>query len=209
MTDVFGDTAAPCAALARKDLILARALNAIGEPYIRKRTGGFEGLFRIITEQQVSVPSAAAVWARCQDAVGEATPEAVLATGANRLGEAGLTRPKQRYVLTLASQFVEGDFHTDELLGLEDAAAMKRLTELLGIGPWTAAIYLLFCEGRIDIWPPGDVALHNAFRAAMRKGPPPSLAEFDARSDKWRPYRGLAAHILWNYHAHLRGRKPH
>jgi DNA-3-methyladenine glycosylase II len=79
---------------------------------------------------------------------------------------------------------------------------------LKGIGPWTASIYLLFCEGRIDIWPPGDVALLGAYAGARRRGPAPAMKDLDRKAAKWAPYRGLAAHILWTYYAHIRGRQP-
>ena len=76
------------------------------------------------------------------------------------------------------------------------------------MGPWTASIYLLFCEGRVDIWPPKDVALKAAYNAAKPRKPLLDQHVLDERAARWRPYRGLAAHILWTYYAHLRGRVP-
>jgi DNA-3-methyladenine glycosylase II len=208
MTDVFADTSAACGSLARKDKTLARALDAIGEPYIRRRPGGFEALFRIIVEQQVSVQSAQAIWARCLKNVEPLAPSRVLALGEDGLRACGLSGPKIRYVLALAEAVERRAFDPGAVADMDDAEAAAALTALKGIGPWTAAIYLLFCEGRIDIWPPGDVALLGAYKAARLRGPMPDMAAFDAKAAKWRPWRGVAAHILWTYYAHIRGRTP-
>lgn len=206
--DVFGDTSDACAALARKEAGLARALDAIEEPHIRRRPGGFEALFRIIVEQQVSVPSAQAIWARCQAGMDCADPDHALRHGEEGLKSFGLSGPKARYVSALAEHWTSGDLNEEKLAQLSDEDASIALQKIKGIGPWTAAIYLLFCEGRVDIWPPGDVALLGAWRATRRRGPLPDMKTLDQRAAKWRPYRGVAAHILWTYYAHLRGRAP-
>lgn len=205
---VFGDVREACGAVAGKDPVIAAALEAIGAPYIRQRPGGFEGLFRIITEQQVSVPSAAAVWARCREGLPSLSPAAAIEAGEDALRGYGLTRPKARYVLALAKAVSSGALDPQALPTLDDDAAREALIAVKGIGPWTAAIYLLFCEGRIDIWPPGDVALLSAFNRAKARGPSVDLAGLEKRSLRWRPHRGLAAHILWTFHAYSRGRKP-
>ncbi|WP_375202083.1 DNA-3-methyladenine glycosylase family protein [Hyphococcus sp.] len=206
--DVFGDTSDACAALAKKDASLARALDAIEKPHIRRRPGGFEALFRIIVEQQVSVPSAQAIWARCQAGMDCADPAHALRQGEDGLRGFGLSGPKVRYVTALADHWTSGDLDEEKLARLSDEEASVALQKIKGIGPWTAAIYLLFCEGRVDIWPPGDVALLGAYRATRRRGPEPDMKFLDSRAAKWRPYRGVAAHILWTYYAHLRGRTP-
>ena len=206
--DVFGDTTGACEALAKKDKALARALAAIEKPYIRRRPGGFEALFRIIVEQQVSVASAQAIWARCQKGVKSMTPRAALRKGEEGLKGLGLSGPKARYVIALAEAVESTDLDLDVLAQMDDGEAAKALQEVKGIGPWTASIYLLFCEGRVDIWPPGDVALLGAYDAARLRGPKPKMKQFDAKAQKWAPYRGVAAHILWTYYAHIRGRTP-
>ena len=210
---VFGDTSAACATLAQKEPILAHALDAIGAPHIRRRPGGFEALFRIIVEQQVSVASAQAIWKRCRGGVKPLTPGAAIAAGEDGLRACGLSGPKIRYVLALADAMQRGDFDPAAVAALSDDDALAALQALKGIGPWTAAIYLLFCEGRIDVWPAGDVALLAAWRDARAgvgkaRGPQPKMAGFDARAARWAPHRGLAAHILWTYYAHIRGRTP-
>ena len=211
--NVFGDVDAHCAELAGKDKTLSHALEAIERPFIRRRTGGFEGLFRIIVEQQVSVPSAQAIWARCREGVAPMTAAAALARGEEGLKALGLTRQKARYVYGLARSAEDGSVDLAAIAALGDADAAAALQQIKGVGPWTAAIYLLFCEGRVDIWPPGDVPLLGAWREARadrlkRPGADPVMAAFDAQAQRWTPYRGLAAHILWTYYAHIRGRTP-
>lgn len=206
--NVFGDTTAACAKLAAKNKTLARALDAIGEPHIRRRSGGFEGLFRIIVEQQVSVPSAQAIWGRCCDGLDAMTAEKALNCGADGLKSFGLSGPKARYVICLAEAIETGALQLEDVSCLDNEAASAALQSVTGIGPWSAGIYLLFCEGRIDIWPPGDVALLAAYKAAQARGPATTMARLDARAANWAPYRGLAAHILWTYYAHIRGRTP-
>ena len=205
---VFDNSTDACAALGKKDATLARALKAIEAPHIRRRPGGFEALFRIIVEQQVSVPSAQAIWARCLKNVSPLTPERALSLGEEGLKACGLSRPKVRYVRALAEDVSSGALDLSALPGLSDEDAAARLQEIKGIGPWTAAIYLLFCEGRVDIWPPNDVALLAAYKSARVRGPYPDQKTFDARAQKWAPYRGVAAHILWTYYAQIRGRTP-
>ncbi len=203
--DVFSDVAKPCAALGRRDRALKTALAAIGKPHIRRRPGGFAGLFRIIVEQQVSVPSAQAIWARCNLAYPAMSPAAVLLGGESSLRAAGLSGPKASYVIALSEAVQSGlDLAS---LDADDLAASQTLQSLKGIGPWTAAIYLLFCEGRADLWPPGDVALQYAYGAALGGGKHPAR-ELDLLAQNWAPWRGLAAHILWTYYAHLKGRVP-
>lgn len=193
-------------ALAREDKGLARALKAIGAPQIRRRDGGFEGLFRIIVEQQVSVASAQAIWGRCRQGVSCGDAAAVESLGIDGLTALGLSTPKARYVSALAARVAQGELDFDGLARADDAEAMARLVSIKGVGPWTAAIYLLFCEGRADIWPPSDVALKHAYAAAS--GEEPDQKKLDGRSAGWAPSRGIAAHILWTYYAHLRGRTP-
>jgi DNA-3-methyladenine glycosylase II len=206
--DAFGDVSKACALLARRDPSLKLALKAIGKPHIRRRQGGFEGLFRIIIEQQVSVPSAQAILKRCAGACAAWTPAEAIAQGEMGLRALGLSTPKARYILALAEAAKNGAFDFAMLADSDDASASATLQALKGVGPWTAAIYLLFCEGRIDIWPPGDVALQHAYGMAAGLGGKIPARDLDEKSERWRPYRGLAAHVLWTYYAHLRGRTP-
>lgn len=207
--NVFADVGAACSDLAKRSVPLARALSEInGRPHIRRRPGGYPGLFRIIVEQQVSVPSAQAILARCDARLGEVSPEKVLGLSEEDLRACGLSGPKVKYVKAVATAIAEGALDPDELATLDNSEAAARLTAIKGIGPWTAAIYLLFCEGRADIWPKGDVALLAAYSAATGFTEKPPMKQFDAMAEAWHPWRGIAAHILWTYYAKLRGRAP-
>ncbi len=204
--DVFSDVGAAARALSKKDPALKSASASIGKPHIRRRDGGFPGLFRIIVEQQVSVTSAQAIWKRCLAGADCASPAAVARLGEDGLKRLGLSAPKARYVLGLALAADAGRIDFAALPALDDAAAQEALIALKGVGPWTASIYLLFCEGRVDIWPPCDVALKHAYNAAS--GLVLDQKSLDRIAGGWRPWRGVAAHILWTYYAQLRGRAP-
>lgn len=201
-------TAAALDHLAAADPVLARAIDAAGPPVVRRRPGGYPGLFRIVVEQQLSVPSARAILARCESRLAGVTPRHVLSTPDDEMRACGLSRPKIRYLRAIAAAIEEGALDLDALPRLPDDEAAARLTATLGIGPWTAAIYLLFCEGRADVWPCGDVALLAAYAAASGFSEKPAQRDFDDRAAAYAPYRGVAAHCLWTYYAHLKGRKP-
>lgn len=204
--DPFGDVTPALRALSRKEPALRRAVAAVGRPHIRRREGGFEGLFRIIVEQQVSVPSAQAIWKRVGEGLDRSCPVSVGCAGEEGLCALGLSRPKARYVAGLADAVRSGALSFDAVAALPDDEAAEALIALKGVGPWTAAIYLLFCEGRVDIWPQNDVALLRAYEAAS--GAAWTQKAFDAQAEAWAPWRGVAAHVLWTYYAHLKGRTP-
>lgn len=204
--DVFGDISVATRSLSRRDKVLKKCLKQIGDPVIRRRDGGFEGLFRIIVEQQVSVPSAQAVWGRCCAGMKARSAKDVLAIGDEMLKSFGLSGPKIRYISGIAAAIDGHGFSLNDVGMLSNDDAMDALMALKGIGPWSAAIYLLFCEGRVDIWPAKDVALKHSFNAAS--GENFDQDTFDKYAADWVPYRGVAAHILWTYYAHLKGRAP-
>lgn len=206
--NVFDNVEKPCADLARCDPALKNALAAIKTPVIRKRKGGFPGLFRIIVEQQVSVPSAQAIWARCKKGVPSITAKQVCLLKEEDLRALGLTRQKAHYIHQMARAIRTRQFSFKGLPELNDEEARNHLQQLKGVGPWSAGIYLLFCEGRINIWPPGDVALEHSYGNAAGFSAKPKSEELNAIAENWHPWRGLAAHILWTYYAHIRGRTP-
>ncbi len=161
------------------------------------RQGGFAGMARFIVDQQVSLASAAAIWARVEAGLGgRATGAAVLAHEAGLEG-LGLSRPKIRYLIHLAQAERDGRIDFRAMAGLSDAEAIAALTALTGIGRWTAEVYLMFCEGRLDVFPAADIALQEAMRWVDRAETRPSEKAAYARADLWRPYRGVAAHLLW------------
>lgn len=167
----------------------------------RLRPGGYEGLFRMIVEQQVSVASAAAIWKRVVEGLeGEVTPDAVLARDVETLRSFGLSGQKAKYGQEIAHAHAKGLIDFDHLEQLSDEEAIARLTAIKGVGKWTAETFLMFCEGRLDVFPGGDIALQEAMRWADRAVLRPREKEAYARAEIWRPHRGVAAHLLWGWY---------
>jgi len=167
----------------------------------RRRTGGFEGLFHMIVDQQVSLASAAAIWARVEAGLGgEVTPERVLATDIERLRGFGLSIQKATYGHEIARAHVERRIDFDHLEQLPDTEATARLTAIKGVGRWTAETFLMFCEGRRDVFPAGDIALQEAMRWADGAAVRPREKEASARAEIWSPHRSIAAHLLWGWY---------
>lgn len=183
------------------DPALARA-HAQTPPFEwRRRVGGFEGLFHMIVDQQVSLASAAAIWARVETGLGgEVTPERTLATDIETLRTFGLSIQKATYGHEIARAHVEGRIDFDHLERLSDEEAIARLTAIKGVGKWTAETFLMFCEGRRDVFPAGDIALQEAMRWADGAPLRPREKEAYARAEIWRPHRSVAAHLLWGWY---------
>lgn len=183
--------------LATRDPALAIAHAAVPPFPWRLKPAGYAGLAKMIIEQQVSVASAAAIWTRFETGLVEVTPENVLASDEVRLRSFGLSGQKARYVRNIAEAQASGDIDFDHIAALSDAEATTRLTAIKGVGLWTAETYLMFCEGRLDVFPGGDVALQEAMRWADRAEIRPNEKQAYARAEAWKPYRGVAAHLLW------------
>lgn len=167
----------------------------------RRRPADLASLARIIIEQQVSVASAAAIWARLAAAVAPFTPERLLKHTDAQLRCCGLSTPKILYLRHLARAVQRGDLDFDLLPKLEDQAAIAMLTSVKGIGRWTAEIFLLFALDRPDIWPAHDLALQEAVRRLFGLDARPTVKQMDALAEPWRPYRGIASRLLWRYYA--------
>ena len=183
------------------DPALARAHEQTPAFGWRRRVGGFEGLFHMIVDQQVSLASAAAIWARVEAGLGgEVTPERTLATDIKALRSFGLSIQKATYGHEIARAHVEGWIDFDHLESLSDEEAVARLTAIKGVGKWTAETFLMFCEGRRDVFPAGDIALQEAIRWADGADRRPREKEVYARAEIWRPHRSVAAHLLWGWY---------
>lgn len=195
------DIATARRALAAADPALARVDAAIPPFTWRHRTGGFAGLLQMIVEQQVSTAAAAAIWRRFEAGLGEVTPEAVSARDEETLRSLGLSMQKARYARAMADAHLAGAPDFQALASLPDVDAVAALMALKGVGRWTAELYLLFCEGRLDVFPAGDLALQEALRLADGAADRPTEKALYARAEAWRPYRGVAAHMLWSYYS--------
>ncbi len=162
---------------------------------LRRKPDGFSELLSAIVGQQVSIASAAAIWARMQDA-GLITPQACLAASEEDLRAVGLSRQKIRYTYELADSGI--DF--DALRDLPNAEVIKTLVAVPGIGPWTAEVYAMFSLGRADVFAPGDLALQEAARVLYDLPDRPKEGAFRKMAEDWAPWRSVAARLLWAYY---------
>jgi DNA-3-methyladenine glycosylase II len=192
--------AAGVADLARRDRHLRAVVARFGAPPLWAREPGFETLVRIILEQQVSLAAGSAAYARLERVARGVTPERIVAVGEGTLRGAGLTRQKASYIHGLARAILAGEFDPDALAALDDDAARAELIRLRGIGAWSADIYLLMALGRPDVWPSGDLALVAALREVMRLRAAPSLERARRIASAWRPWRAVAARVLWHHY---------
>lgn len=190
--------------LADQDPVLAAADAATPAFDWRVRPAGFAALAQLIAEQQVSVASARAIWRRVETGLSQVTPETVRAAGLERLRSFGLSGPKARYIGGMAEAVIEGEIDFEALRTMDDLSASDALQRLTGVGRWTAETYLLFSEGRLDFLPAGDVALQQAVAMAAGLDRRPSQPELYARAEMWRPYRGVAAHLLWRFYGGIK-----
>jgi DNA-3-methyladenine glycosylase II len=199
------DIGAARRAVVELDPGLARAHEQTPAFAWRRRVGGFEGLFHMIVDQQVSLASAAAIWARVEAGLGgEVTPERVLATDVETLRTFGLSIQKATYGHEIARAQIERRIDFDHLERLSDEEAIARLTAIKGVGKWTAETFLMFCEGRRDVFPAGDIALQEAIRWADGAALRPREKEVCGRAEIWRPHRSVAAHLLWGWYGAVR-----
>ena len=186
-------------ALGRIEPAFARLIAQAGHPEPRISPRGYATLLRTIVGQQVSVASAEAVW-RKLDAVldGRADdPAALVAASDETLRAAGLSRQKTGYARSLAGLVASGELDLADLPA-DDEAAVARLVAVKGIGRWSAEIYLLFAEGRGDVWPAGDLAVQISVGRMLGLAARPTEKETRALAEAWRPYRGAAAILAWH-----------
>jgi DNA-3-methyladenine glycosylase II len=208
MPDPLTDAALPIAlaGLTARDPRLARIVAAYGPPPLWAREPGFPSLLRIILEQQVSLASAKAAFDRLLVLASAATPASPLTPGSflelddATLKSAGFSRQKTRYGRELAGAIRSGSLDLDALYALDDDAVVAALTQVVGIGRWTADIYLLMALCRPDAWPAGDLALAIAARHTLGLAATPSTAELAAIGETWRPWRAVAARVLWHFY---------
>ena len=192
--------------LTRRDVDLARLVDTYGLPPFWSRPPGFRSLVLFILEQQVSLSSARATFARVEDGLGVISPERIAACPDEQLRTFGVTRQKTRYVRALAEAVQSGLVDLDALGSRSDHEVRSALTAVPGIGPWTAEVYLLSCLRRPDAWPTGDRALQTATAEALGLGSAPTAAELTLIGERWVPWRAVAARLLWHGYLSRRGR---
>ena len=183
--------------IAAREPAIARALQLAGYPEPRIRERGYRTLLRTIVGQQVSVAAAASVWNKLEAELGEVTPETLLAADFDTLRACGLSRQKQGYARSLSELVASGELDLENLPA-DDEEAIAELVRIKGIGRWSAEIYLLFAEGRPDIWPAGDLAIQVGLGRILGLPERPSEKEIRAAAEDWRPHRGAVTLLTWH-----------
>ena len=187
-------------ALAKIEPAFARALARAGYPEPRIRERGYETLLRTIVGQQVSVAAAASIWNKLAAALGDLTNPAIVAAASDEtLRAAGLSRQKASYARSLAEEVTSGRLDLANL-PKDDEEAIAALTRIKGIGRWSAEIYLLFAEGRADVWPAGDLAVQIEIGRMLGHEERPSEKQLREWAEAWRPHRGAAAIFAWHHY---------
>ena len=191
--------------LAALDSRLDNILTRWGPPPFFVRDPGFPTLILLILEQQVSLASAKATYDKLAALLGVVTPEGVLRLDDETLRGIGFSRQKMRYSRILAQAVLSKELPLSTLHEMSDAEVHTALTALTGIGPWTADVYLLMCLRRPDVWPGGDLAIQVAVQELHGLPKRPTAQETLPYAEAWRPWRAVAARMLWHYY--LTGRK--
>jgi DNA-3-methyladenine glycosylase II len=188
-----------CEALSDIDPALARAYDFVGVPDWRTHAPGYALLARTVVYQLVSTRAADAIWSRVMDFLGEVTPERVLTCDQDKLRACGLSRPKLSHMNTIAAAIAEGALDLARIEAADVEAARAELLAVKGIGPWTADLYLLYAAGKMDAFPHGDAALMEAHRRLGGYDQRMANKAFSTHAERWRPHRGVAAHLLWGW----------
>jgi DNA-3-methyladenine glycosylase II len=183
--------------IAAREPAIARALRLAGYPPPRVRPTGYITLLRTIVGQQVSVAAANSVWAKLEVALGEIAPDTLMATDFDTLRACGLSRQKQGYARSLSELVASGELVLEHLPE-DDEEAIAQLTRIKGIGRWSAEIYLLFAEGRPDIFPAGDLAVQAGMGRILGLEERPSEKHIREASEGWRPHRGAVTLLTWH-----------
>ncbi len=186
--------------LSLRDPDLARVVTSLGPPPMWAREPGFPTLIHIILEQQVSLASARAAFDRLLAAAAPLTPQRLLEFDDATLKAIGFSRQKMGYSRLLAQAVLQGQLDLEALHSMPDADVRSALVQLKGIGPWSADIYLLMALRRRDVWPNGDLALITALQRVKHLPARPTQMLFDEYGEAWRPWRAVAARVLWHYY---------
>src|SRR5262245_47931603 len=187
-------------ALSRRDSDLHGVVMRFGPPPMWAREAGFSTLLHIILEQQVSLASARAAHTKLLQVASPLTPSSFIKLDDVTLKATGFSRQKTGYGRNLARAILDGELDLDGLVLLDNATVRTELLKIKGIGRWTADIYLLMVLLRPDIWPTGDLALAVAAQKLKRLKARPTNEELERMSECWKPWRAVAARILWHYY---------
>ncbi len=205
-SSVPADSRAGLVALLQLDPDFAQIEAQAGALPWRVRPAGFAGLLQAIVGQQISNQAAGAIWRRLAAAPGALTPAGLLALTDEELRGVGLSRPKVAHARALATAIADGALDPAGLPLLDDEAAIAQIASVRGLGRWTAEVYLIFAEQRMDVFPAGDIAVAGAAAALKSLPARPTEKPLRLLAQQWAPYRSLAARLLWHHWRHLTGR---
>ena len=187
-----------CDRLARQDKDLAAIISRHGYPPLWGRKAGFATLVHVILEQQVSLASARSAYYKLKEKVGTITAAKVLALAEEELKACYFSRQKIKYVQHLATAVINKELVISKLGSLPNDEIREKLTSIKGIGNWTVDVYLMMVLHRCDLFPMGDIALVNSLTHIKQLPKETSIPELEKYIDKWRPYRTIAAFLLWH-----------
>ncbi|MEO1476742.1 MAG: DNA-3-methyladenine glycosylase 2 family protein, partial [Pseudomonadota bacterium] len=173
-------------------------------PTWRDRPVAYETIATTIAYQQISVKAAAAIWARVKESFGDVTADAVARATEDELRGHGLSRPKIKHMKSVAQACLVGDLDLERVVAASIDAARAELLSVKGIGPWTAELFLLYARGEPDAFPTADLGLMEAHKRLSDAETRLDKSAFTGLAEAWRPWRGVAAHLLWAWLHHDR-----
>ena len=183
--------------LRHSDPILAAIIDRVGPCRMQYSEPTFEALVRSIIYQQLSGKAASTIFGRVAQAVGEITPERLAAKSPEELRPLGLSGQKAKYILDLAEKTRTGVVRFQDLPALGDQAVIEHLTQVKGVGVWTAQMFLMFALRRLDVLPTGDLGIRNAVHRAYQLKEAPGPEKLEKIAQPWRPYATVASWYLW------------
>jgi DNA-3-methyladenine glycosylase II len=200
------DVARGVEALSKTCPHMAMIAQTCGVPPLRWREPGFGGLVSTISAQQVSTSAATAIRSKLRAVVDPITPDGLMAMTDEELRGCGYSAGKVKTLRAIATAILSGELPIDDLGTMPVEEAHKALVRIHGIGPWTAEVWLMFCVGVQDVFAPGDLALQEGAKLAMALESRPTAKEVAIIAERWRPWRAVAARLLWAYYGHVKKR---
>jgi DNA-3-methyladenine glycosylase II len=186
-----------CADLVKRDRILKKLLPKFGPVHLMSKDDPFVTLARSVVGQQISTAAAQALWRRVEDACPKLVPQQFLKLGHEKLAACGLSKRKAEYILDLAQHFVSGALHVDKWKSMDDEAVIAELTQIRGIGRWTAEMFLIFNLARPNVLPLDDLGLIRAISVNYFSGEPVTRSEAREVAANWEPWRTVATWYMW------------
>ena len=186
-----------CADLVKRDRILKKLIPKFGPVHLINRDDPFTTLARSVVGQQISVTAAQAIWKRVEGTCPTLAPQQFIKVGPAKLQSCGLSKRKSEYILDVAQHFVSGALHVDSWTSMEDEAVIAELTQIRGIGRWTAEMFLIFNLSRPDVLPLDDLGLIQAISVNYFSGEPVTRSEAREVAANWEPWRTVATWYMW------------